>query len=471
MKALATSTLALGLLLTTTACGAREGSAEVAAAAPSATRTADLADPEPSVTGADWDAWTGVYGTVRPASEELIAELRARVDARNQTSWTAVEAGSGAVIAYTPDHVRVSWGYVDLHLDAEALHDLVAPFTVCDEAACHDVDPEVDGSEDDVPALPPTAGAAYASVQAQQVSEEDLADVLNEGIVSVARVESPVGPLDCLVHAESKKEVEHLPGADLVVGSGSMHEPWASLCVDQRGLVVLGLGEPGIAVFESWQPGVDDDVTSLVPAAGLGDPDPVDPTGDYERAAWSTWEGVYEDVRPATEAYVAAVRERVLARNTTSWTGVVDELGMTLSVTPDHVRADFGGGVEVHLDPYREPYVVCAQDECVRIGPDAEPEGPHVTNDFLDGMTFYVQAMVYWQLHDRAIRLQPPMVAATVETPVGPLDCLVRGRAARELETLEGASAVPIPTRRSWTGRWWRHCASTNAAWWPARRT
>ena len=41
---------------------------------------------------------------------------------------------------------------------------------------------------------------------------------------------------------------------------------------------------------------------------------------------------------------------------------------------------------------------------------------------------------------------------------MGPLDCLVRGRAARELETLEGASAVPDPDQTSWTADVARLC-------------
>ena len=225
-----------------------------------------------------------------------------------------------------------------------------------------------------MPALPPTAGAAYANVQAQQVSEEALADVLNKGIVSVARVESPAGPLDCLVHAESKKDVEHLPGADLVVGSGRWTSPGprcASTSEGSSSSVSVSPGSPSLSR------GVRCRRRRHVPGAGgrSGDPDPVDPPVT-PRGPPVDWEGVYEDVRPATEAYVAAVRERVLARNATAWTGVVDELGMTLSVTPDHVRADFGGGVEVHLDPIASPTWSARRTSACASGPTPSPRAP-----------------------------------------------------------------------------------------------
>ncbi len=110
------------------------------------------------------------------------------------------------------------------------------------------------------------------------------------------------------------------------------------------------------------------DVTALVPAEG-GTDAPIDPTGEYDDALWVTWEGVYRDVRPATDADVATVRARVRARNATSWTGVLDGLGMTLSVSPEHVRVD-AGYAEWHLDPIGAPlwatYVLCVEDGRLR---------------------------------------------------------------------------------------------------------
>ena len=154
-----------------------------------------------------------------------------------------------------------------------------------------------------------------------------------------------------------------------------------------------------------------------------------DPGPAFEGADWDSWTGVYSDVRPASDEDVAELRARVAERNATSWTATDAE----------------DQGAEVHLDPSREPYVLCAEGECVRIGPDAEVKGPHVTNNALDSMTFVVQSLVYWQRHDGAVRLVDPMVRATVDTPVGPLDCLVRGQSEDDLDDLEGASAVPDP--------------------------
>ena len=63
------------------------------------------------LTDVDWEGWRGVYGELRPATDEVVAELRARVAGRNATAWTLHEAETGAEIAYTPEHVRASWGY------------------------------------------------------------------------------------------------------------------------------------------------------------------------------------------------------------------------------------------------------------------------------------------------------------------------------------------------------------------------
>ena len=446
MNALLTSAVALGLVLAVSGCEAAardtdEGDDPGAVA---------VSDPGPAFDGADWDSWAGVYSDVRPATDEDVAELRARVAERNATTWTATDAESGAEIVYTPTHVRASWGYVDLHLDPRAQDDLPAEFTVCDEAACHGIDLLDEDSVEDqraidaIAALPPTGLSVQVLLETQLMDDEDVEGVLDEGVMSVATVESPIGPLDCLVHVPRQRQVAGLEGAALLLPSPHTDDGFTSYCIDQRGLVLLGPHERSVIVrYTSWRAGVDPGATELVPAEGGPDPAPVDPTGDYDGVPWGTWDGVYRDVRPATEADVAAVRERILTRNATSWTGVVDQWGFTLSVTPTHVRADFGEGVELHLDPNREPYVLCAEGDCLRIGPDAEVEGPHVTNNFLDSMTFVTQSLVYWQRRDGAARLVDPMVAATVDSPVGPLDCLVRGQSQEDLDDLDGASAVP----------------------------
>lgn len=117
-------------------------------------------------------------------------------------------------------------------------------------------------------------------------------------------------------------------------------------------------------------------------------------------------------------------------------------MGVTLSVSPEHTRAD-AGYAEWHFEPSGPPsestYVMCMDgDGCVRIGADAETDGPHLTNDFLDGTTFLLQSLLGAQEAVEEVRLQRRMVFAAVDSPVGPLDCLVRGTQKR-LDTLEGA--------------------------------
>ena len=89
-------------------------SASAAAATP---EPVDPVDEGKAFADADWDGWTGVYREVRPATPEDVAELRSRVADRNATSWTLHEAETDVEIAYTPEHVRASWGYLDVHVD------------------------------------------------------------------------------------------------------------------------------------------------------------------------------------------------------------------------------------------------------------------------------------------------------------------------------------------------------------------
>lgn len=440
----------LGVLLSLfiiglSACGTR-GDADTPSApvSPSSGEQPGVADDngEP-VTDVDWEGWTGVYGELRPATDEVIDELRARVADRNAAEWTLHEAVTGTEIAYTPEHVRASWGSVDLHLDPR--DDLgEAAVTACLEDGCTEVLPGDD--ESSVAAVVDLKAAdAFPLLETQLHSDAVLDEALQEGFeTSLVTVESPLGPWDCLVHGHARRDVEALVGTEVVVEqTGRVVKGFPSWCVDQRGLVVLSAtySSPMMPHYDSWHAGVDVDATALIPAEGETGA-PVDPDGEYDDVLWVTWEGVYRDVRPATDDDVEAVRARVLARNATSWTGVLDEMGMTLSVTPEHARVD-AGYAEWHFEPGGRPsestYVMCVDESgCVRIGPDAETDGPHLTNDFLDGTTFLLQSLLGAQEAVEEVRLQRRMVFAAVDSPVGPLDCLVRGTQKR-LDTLEGA--------------------------------
>lgn len=426
------------------ACGTRgDADAPSTSVSPSSGQHPGVADDngEP-VSDADWEGWEGVYGELRPATDEVIAELRARVATRNAAVWTVHEAGTGTEIAYTPEHVRASWGSIDLHVDPRG--DLgVGAVTACLEDGCTEV--RAGDAESRVGAIVDRMAAdAFPLLEAQLHSHLVLDEILEEGFeTSLATVESPIGPWDCLVHGRAVRDVEALVGTEVVLEETGRVKGFPSWCVDQRGLVVLSAtySLPMMPQYDSWHAGVDADVTALVPAEGETRV-PVDPVGEYDNVLWATWEGVYRDVRPATAADVAAVRARVLARNATSWTGVWDEMGATLSVSPEHARveADYA---EWHFEsdrtPFESTYVMCVgEDGCVRIGPYAKTDGPHLTNDFLDGTTFLLQALLLAQQAGEEVRLEDRMVFAAVDSPVGPLDCLVQGTQKR-LDTLEGA--------------------------------
>ena len=405
--------------------------------------TDDTGEP---LTDVDWEGWKGVYDELQPATDEAVAELRARVAARNASAWTLHDALTGTEIAYTPEHVRASWDEVDLHLDPrDTLSE--AAVTACLEDGCTEVQSGDDESSAEA-VVERMAVDAFPLLGAQLHSDADLDQILEEGLeegfeTSLATVESPIGPWDCLVHGSTQSDVEAMVGTEVVMEEPDLEAGgFASWCVDQRGLVVLEAMSWGVLPqYDSWHAGVDPDATDLIPAEG-GTRADVDPVGEYDHVLWVTWDGVYRDVRPATEADVAAVRSRVLARNATSWTAVWDEMGVTLSVSPEHTRAD-AGYAEWHFEPSGPPsestYVMCMDgDGCVRIGADAETDGPHLTNDFLDGTTFLLQSLLGAQEAVEEVRLQRRMVFAAVDSPVGPLDCLVRGTQKR-LDTLEGA--------------------------------
>jgi hypothetical protein len=456
--------LVLSTSLTLSACGPGVGSdgERRMATAPPTTDAPGTTEAAEAVTNASWDDWTGVYGEIRPATDKVVGELRARVAELNASEWTAYEGVSGAEISYRPDHLRASWGFLDLHLDPRGELD-ETPFVVCEQdGGCTEMDPQDDDAVD-VQALADTVVTAYALLAAQLASDEPLDDILEEGFAtSVATVESPIGNLDCLLHAPPDSDVQDLVGTEVVASpDGSVEEAFVSRCVDARGLVVLDATSFPITLqYESWRPGVDDDVAELVAPDGVEAP-PVDPTGEVDGVRWSAWEGVFRDVRPATKADVVALRDRIVARNRTSWTGVIADSGTELTYTPTHVRVVTGEGyLELHLDPrkvdtgrgwFQSSYVFCLSGEeisCARVTSGSSSDLPHLVNNGVDTLLYGQMALVVRQ-SAAPVRRSGRTVAATVDSPVGSLDCLVDGD-PDALAELEGAK-VPSVTE-PWVG-------------------
>lgn len=184
-------------------------------------------------------------------------------------------------------------------------------------------------------------------------------------------------------------------------------------------------------------------------SGGGGTTDSDVPPADYE-----TWEPSYADVRPATADDVAALRQRVLDLNETSYTVAVPPMGLEIASAPEHVRVRFAAGdpdgFDVHLDPtvaadafFGGPFVMCwADGSCVDMGGDgADSEGPHMVNNGVDTIVFTSTSIVATQralpdaLDDAASETGS---IATVDSPSGALDCLVTGGTPEQRAQLDG---------------------------------
>jgi hypothetical protein len=398
----------------------------------------------------DWEGWTPVYGELRAADEEAVAEIGQRVSDLNASSWTVHEALTDTELAYTPEHVRGSWDRLDLHLDPrEDPWDSVV--TACTEDGCSELDhsDHSDDADTDAEALASTVAGPYAILRMQMGLPDEVEEALDEGPAAISTVASPAGPWDCLIVAEHRRDLEALVGSPVAFDAYGPGHSFVAWCVDARGLVLLDNQEGRqLPQYDAWRPGVDADATQLLPAAAVSEA-PVDPTGDYEDALWATWHGVYEKVRPATRSDLTRLRDRTAALNETSWTGVLDGYGATMSVSPGHVRVDMGFA-EWHFEakgpPLQTPYVLCLEEGCVRVGTDPDTGGgPHVFNNDLDSMTFtwLVALSAQWD-GGAGMTLDEPTLSAVVDSPVGPLDCLVAGDDAAALDgaAVEDADAT-----------------------------
>lgn len=219
-------------------------------------------DPDPGsdagsdpVQAADYDAWQPTYRDVRAATADDVLELSERVDGLAATAYTVQVPAMGIEIARSPEHVRVSTGagtpdVYELHLDPRAtgggLFD-IGPFVVCSVAddSCTAVGEEQPSNggphlfDNGMDTFVLTAGTI---VRAQgSVAGVLLATDVEEA--SMATVDSPTGPLDCLVSGGAAHLHEQLEGRALALESDPVQrddrEPLSTTCVDERGLVVL----------------------------------------------------------------------------------------------------------------------------------------------------------------------------------------------------------------------------------------
>ena len=208
-----------------------------------------------------WAAWRPVLTGVREARPADVTSLRTRTRAVLERDWT-MELGPGSVLAHHHGETVLRVGQpgaawdVEVHLPAVpvALQGWTAiarrPGTICSRKA---------GVCLRLP-IPQRPGAPSLEIAAQMVWMEAVGRVaLQESAVEllppagvgappigVARTDSPVGPLDCLLLARDEPHLMALEGRAARLWGASPDA--AALCVDVRGMIVVA--PPG----SSWLP-------------------------------------------------------------------------------------------------------------------------------------------------------------------------------------------------------------------------
>lgn len=281
------------LVLALAACGEQDGrgAASVDRATPTPTPT-PLATASPDGTTAsraEWKSWAPAFRDVRPATGIDRVDFSARVTDMAGSSWTAVDALTGIEIAYTPSHVRLRQrldlgdDVVEVHIDPSRRgEDMVPPLVFCFEGECT----YYDGRSD-----PGIEYFDYTDFDGVNVVVPMVLHWLRrfDGFpedrpASYAVVDSPVGPLDCLVIGDDERDLDHLnlPGKPAIISfeeAIESGEPYQPLCLDENDIPVItgNVFKPVLAVSD-WRPGVDDDVTAY-PTEVRGLAEAVDPGG------------------------------------------------------------------------------------------------------------------------------------------------------------------------------------------------
>lgn len=243
-----------------------------AAREPGASTQGPGADP---VQAADYDTWQPTYRDVRAATEDDLLELQDRVDELKASAYTVQVPAMGLEVARNSEHVRVSLGNgLELHLDpdsaGEELFD-IGPFVLCSRGddMCTEVGANRVGGGGGGPhlfnnGLDTLVFTAGTLVQAQEAAASWLGSTDPDG-ASVAVVDSPAGPLDCILTGGRAGQHARLEGrrVDLDVDpfSSGRRRPLSTTCLDERGLLVLTLPSllAPVVPYASFEEGVPDD--------------------------------------------------------------------------------------------------------------------------------------------------------------------------------------------------------------------
>lgn len=193
--------------------------------------------------------------------------------------------------------------------------------------------------------------------------------------------------------------------------------------------------------------------------------------------AWQGWKPVLEDLRPATDDDVANLRGRAGAAARRDFTATVESFfgPAEYAHRSDHARLRFGAGgstaLEVHVEPLRpgekgkgvfglggRAAVLCLGDECVRVTGDEDPEGkPHLFDNLSDSALMQLALLessqeVSFDLFEGARKEGYAVGTASVESPVGVLDCAVAAETSTALRALDGEPlGLGSAGDRTWT--------------------
>ena len=292
------------LMVALVACGERPGTR--ADAVDQATPTPSPRTPTPSratsstgsatdprtgttATRSEWKSWEPTFRDVRPATGTDRVDFTARVTGTAGGEWTMVDSLTGIEITYTPTHVRLrqrldfAGDAVEVHVDPRRRgEDMVPPMVFCFEGACT----YYDGRHD-----PGIEHFDYTDFDEINIGVPlvltglRLFDGFPEGRpAAYAEVDSPAGPLHCIVVGDDERDIDHLnlTGKPVIISFAEAYEigePYTPVCLDaNNALVITGnVFNPVLAVAD-WRPGADDDIAAY-PTEVRGLAEAADPGG------------------------------------------------------------------------------------------------------------------------------------------------------------------------------------------------